>query len=101
MPTLASISLNSGSSGECISLARLCNAFVGQAFQPDRDTPDSLNLGDVRRPRKADLRMRCKAHWRGWERLLPSPRPERWRTCNKVIGGGEEMGVRGLHGLFN
>src|SRR5438046_885747 len=53
----------------------LCNAFVGQAFQPDRDIQDSMNLGDIRRPGKADLRMRCKAGlWVNSRRFrLPAP----------------------------
>src|SRR3989442_868327 len=40
---------------------RLCNAFVGQPFQADQAGPNSMKLGKRRRPRKADLRLRCKA----------------------------------------
>ena len=39
----------------------LCNEIVGQAFQPDPDSPNPVNLGRDRQPGKADLRIRCKA----------------------------------------
>ncbi len=40
---------------------RLCNEIEGQAFQPDRASPMSINLVKRGQPGKADLQMRCKA----------------------------------------
>jgi NAD(P)-dependent dehydrogenase (short-subunit alcohol dehydrogenase family) len=39
----------------------LCDALVGQAFQPDASNPDSWSLGNRRQPGKPDLPMRRKA----------------------------------------
>ena len=44
-----------------IDMTGLCNAFEGQAFQPDPANLDSINLGKPGQPRKADLPMRCEA----------------------------------------
>src|SRR6516162_3243429 len=35
--------------------------MVGQAFQPDTESPHSIKLGKFRQPGKADLHLRCKA----------------------------------------
>jgi hypothetical protein len=69
---------------------RLCNAIVGQAFQPDAAGPDCNNPGKMGRPGKADLPMRCKAPapptGREGERsrrsrISPPPIPQITTTC--------------------
>jgi hypothetical protein len=62
----------------------LYNEFVGQPFQADGASPDSLNLGCLGQAGKPDLQLRCKAVFVGTYLLQGGLRHPVRRLCGLV-----------------